>query len=142
MKKLIMCMYLILAVFCLGGCGNDKVADDVEIQIGESQNFSEEEIQDAVNLVKKKFNFQDCTLTKLWYDEEKAEQMKESYLNYGRGSINGVKAENIIVIHSEFDVDKSGRNPVFSPGTTYSNYSWTLIRNNKNSQWAIDDQGY
>lgn len=142
MRKLVMYICLILTVICLGGCGNNKATDNVEIKISESQYYSEDEIQEAINLVKKKFNFTDCTLTKLWYEEEKAEQMKEGYIHYGKGLNNGIKAENVIVIFSEFKVDESGKNPVLSPGATYSDYSWTLIRSNKNSQWAIDDQGY
>ena len=142
MKKVIMCMCLILIMLCLGSCGKNAATENVEIQIGESQRFSEEEIQDAVNLVKKNFNLTDCTLTKLWYDEEASGQIEEGYLHNGKGSINGVKPENVIVIFSEFQVGKSRENEIFEPGATYSDYNWTLIRNDKKSKWTIDDQGY
>lgn len=142
MKKIYKYIYLILIILCLGGCGVNKATENVEIKIGESQKFREEEIQEAINVVKKKFNIEDAILTKLWYEEESAEHIKEGYLHNGKGSNNGVKPENVIVILSEFEVGKSGKNPVLEPGATYSDYSWTLIRSGEKSQWAIDDQGY
>lgn len=142
MKKLVMCIYLSLTVLFFSGCDNSKATANVEIHIGESQYFSEAEIQEGINLVKEKFDFKDCTLLKLWYDEEKTEQMKEGYLNNGIGLVNKVKPENVIVILSNFKVDKAGKNPVFSQGATYSNYNWILIRDNKDSQWTISDNGY
>ena len=142
MKKIIIFLCLILSILCLSECGKNNATANVYIQIGASEEFSEEEIKEAIELVKRKFNFQDCKLTKLWYEEEKADQIRESYLNYGRGAINGVKKENVIVILSEFEVSKFGKNPVLNHGATYSNYGWTLIRSGEKSQWTIDDQGY
>ena len=76
------------------------------------------------------------------YDEEKSNYLVDSYLEYGRGSTNGVKAENVIVLLSNFDVDDSGDNYVLTPNSTYSDYSWTLIRDSKSSAWRIDESGY
>lgn len=77
MKKIYKYIYLILIILCLGGCGVNKATENVEIKIGESQKFREEEIQEAINVVKKKFNIEDAILTKLWYEEESAEHIKE-----------------------------------------------------------------
>lgn len=46
---------------------------------------------------------------------------------------------NIIVVFSEFDV--TGKNPVLSKGE-YKDYSWTLVRADKDREWKIEDQGY
>ena len=60
----------------------------------------------------------------------------------GRGSVNGVKPDNVIVLLSNFEVGDSGDNSVLNPNSTYENYQWVLIRDNKTSDWEIDDQGY
>ncbi|MEG2018040.1 MAG: hypothetical protein RR844_05520 [Clostridium sp.] len=86
MKKIFMYIYLILIILCLGGCGVNKATEDVEVNIGESTQFSEEEIQEAINIVKKKFKIEDAILTKLWYEEGSAEHIKEGYLHNGKGS--------------------------------------------------------
>ena len=59
-----------------------------------------------------------------------------------KGSENNVKSENVIVLISEFDVDDSGDNPVLNPGETYIDYNFILIRDDKNSDWRIDDCGF
>ena len=63
-------------------------------------------------------------------------------LGKGTVSVNKVKAENVIVLLSDFDVDNSGNNPVLNPGETYTNYNWILIRDDKNSDWKVDDCGF
>ncbi len=46
------CMFLTLWILCLGDCDNKGTAD-VKIRIGESPHFTEEEIAEVINLVKK-----------------------------------------------------------------------------------------
>ena len=104
--------------------------------------FTIEEITKAIDCVKQNFSFPACTLTKLWYDEEKSNSFTQDYLKYGKGSVNGAQAENVIVILSNFDVDSSGDNPVLNPNSTYTEYRWILIRDSKTSNWEIDDCGY
>ena len=112
------------------------------IDIGDSTKFTEEEINRAIEIVKDNFEFPASTLTKIMYNEEKAEKLTKVYLESGNGSVNGAKSENVIVLLSNFEVDDSGDNPVLNPGTTYENYQWILIRDDKKSDWKIDDQGY
>ncbi|NLK98829.1 MAG: DUF4829 domain-containing protein [Epulopiscium sp.] len=100
-------------------------------------------MNDAVNCVKEKFkDFEGCSLTKLWYDEEKTNNFIEGYLRGGRGSVNGAKAENVIVLLSNFDVDSSGGDGSLNPNSTYSDWNWILIRDSKASNWQVDDWGY
>lgn len=116
--------------------------DSLMINIGDSTKFTKEEINDAVDLVKESFGFPASTLTKIYYDEEKSNSCAQSYLQYGRGQENEVKAENIIVLLTDFDVDDSGDNPVLNADSTYEAYNWILIRDSKEDKWRIDDQGY
>ncbi|MCI6666871.1 MAG: DUF4829 domain-containing protein, partial [Romboutsia timonensis] len=126
----------------LVGCNQNNKPTDIKLDIGESTKFSKEEIDNAVDCLKRSFDFEACTLTKIYYNEEISNTAVEDYLQFGNGSVNKVKAENVIVLLSDFDVDNSGNNPVLNPGETYTNYNWILIRDDKNSDWKVDDCGF
>lgn len=141
--NLILSMCLMLTLLPLVSCEISEESKNVEIDIGQSTKFTKEEIEKAITEVIDNFDFPSCTLTEVSYDEEKSNQIIESYLSNGSGKINGAISENVIVLLSSFDVDDSGDNPVLEPNTTYSDYNFTLIRdNNKSSDWKIVDQGY
>ena len=135
-------MSVISVTFLLVGCDINDKNTNLVIDIGESTKFNKEEINSAIDCVKENFSFEACTLTKIYYDENKSNIEVENYMKYGRGSQNKVKPENIIVLLSNFDVDDSGDNPVLNPGETYTDYNFILIRDDKNSSWKIDDRGY
>lgn len=108
-----------------------------------SQKFTDEEINEAIEAVKKKFtDFEGCTLTEIYFDEEKNIRETFSYLSNGRGSVNGATEENVIILISSFDVDKNGGDGSFNANETYSDWMWILIRQDKNSPWVVDDWGY
>lgn len=143
MKKMVFSLCLILVVFSLVACKQDGRTNDVEVRIEKSNKFSEAEINNAIDSVKKKFeDFHGCNLTKLWYNEEKSNHIIEDYLKSGKGSENGVKAKNVIVLLSNFAVDSSGGDEGFNPNSTYSNWNWILIRDSKTGNWRVDDWGY
>ena len=142
MKKIFTYLSMILMIFSLVGCNQNNKPTDIKLDIGESTKFSKEEIDNAVDCLKRSFDFEACTLTKIYYNEEISNTAVEDYLQFGNGSVNKVKAENVIVLLSDFDVDNSGDNPVLNPGETYTNYNWILIRDDKNSNWKVDDCGF
>ena len=142
MKKIVIYLSMILMIFSLVGCNQNNKPTDIKLDIGESTKFSKEEIDNAVDCLKRSFDFEACTLTKIYYNEEISNTAVEDYLQFGNGSVNKVKAENVIVLLSDFDVDNSGDNPVLNPGETYTNYNWILIRDDKNSDWKVDDWGF
>ena len=142
MKKIFTYLSMILMIFSLVGCNQNNKPTDIKVDIGESTKFSKEEIDNAVDCLKRSFDFEACTLTKIYYNEEISNTAVEDYLQFGNGSVNKVKAENVIVLLSDFDVDNSGDNPVLNPGETYTNYNWILIRDDKNSNWKVDDWGF
>jgi len=133
MKKIVIYLSMILMIFLLVGCNQNNKPTDIKLDIGESTKFSKEEIDNAVDCLKRSFDFEACTLTKIYYNEEISNTAVEDYLQFGNGSVNKVKAENVIVLLSDFDVDNSGDNPVLNPGESYTNYNWILIRDDKNS---------
>lgn len=131
-----------LTCLITAACNNGVGSGEVIITIGESQKFSENELNEAINCVEEKFKeFKGCKLTDLWYDEEKSNLTIEGYMSNGHGSINGVKPEDIVVFFSNFDVDSSGGES-FNPNTTYSDWSWIIIRDSKTNKWELDDWGY
>ena len=142
MKKIFTYLSMILMIFSLVGCNQNNKPTNINVDIGESTKFSKEEIDNAVDCLKRSFDFEACTLTKIYYNEEISNTAVEDYLQFGNGSVNKVKAENVIVLLSDFDVDNSGDNPVLNPGETYTNYNWILIRDDKNSDWKVDDWGF
>ncbi len=143
MKKLIYALCVILLIFSLEACSQAGKTSQAAVSIEKSDKFTEQEINDAVSRVKEKFkDFKGCTLTRLWYDEEKSNSFIKGYMSNGKGSVNGVKAENVIVLLSDFKVDSSGHEGGFNPNSTYSDWNWILIRDSKTDSWRVDDWGY
>ncbi|RDY26261.1 DUF4829 domain-containing protein [Romboutsia weinsteinii] len=142
MKRIAIYLSMILLIFSLVGCNRNDESTNIKIDIGESTKFSEEEINKAVECLKRNFDFEASTLTKISYNEEISNTAIKNYLEFGNGAENKVKAENVIALVSDFEVDDSGDNPVLNPGETYTNYNWILIRDDKNSGWEIDEWGF
>ncbi|WP_430509241.1 DUF4829 domain-containing protein [Gottfriedia solisilvae] len=119
------------------------LTDKVEVRIEKSNQFTEDEINTAIKTVKERFKyFKGCQLTDIWYSEKESNAITEDYMKYGRGSENGVKEKNVIVLLSNFTVDSSGGDGSFEPNSTQSDWSWTLIRDSKNDKWQVDSWGY
>ena len=142
MRKITILLCIILSVFSLVACKQADKTDAVITEIEQSTKFNEEEITKAIDTVKNNFNFKGCTLTKVWYNEEKSNYFTKGYLATGKGSINNVTSENVIVLLSNFDVDSLGGDGSFEPNSTYGDWQWTLIRDSKTSDWKIDTWGY
>ena len=120
---------LLAAVLLLSGCG--KVSG-VKETIGPSAIYTEQEIENAMGVVKRQFSagFEGCVLLKLWYDEEVSLREADEWADqYG--------AKDAIVLQSDFYVTK---NRTFSSNTTMKNWSWILVRNN--GGWELKTSGY
>lgn len=64
-------MGIFLIVFSLVGCNQVGKTDNIKVTIGESEKFSEKEINQTIDSVKIKFKgFTGCKLTDIWYDEK------------------------------------------------------------------------
>lgn len=139
MKRIVKYLSMILVILLLVGCSKNT---NITIDIGESTKFSEKEINKAIYCLEKNFDFEASTLKKIYYDENKSNIAVENYLKFGRGSENEVEPKNVIVLLCDFYVDDSGDNPVLNPGETYTDYNFILIRDDKNSNWKVDDWGF
>lgn len=142
MKKVILFIGVMLLSFSLVACKQKNNVADVVEDHEELPDFKKEEIEKAKNTVKENFDFEGCTLKKVWYDEEKSKYVIGAYLETGKGSINGVEPENVIVVFTEFDVDSAGGDRSFEPNSTYTDWQFILIRDDKEDDWEIDTWGY
>ncbi|MCU9814485.1 hypothetical protein [Paraclostridium sp. AKS73] len=70
MKRVATYLIMILVVFISVGCNQNDKHTNLKVHIGESINFSDEEINKAVDCLKSNFDFEACTLTKIYYDEK------------------------------------------------------------------------
>ncbi len=143
MKKTIFSFSIIVVLLSILIYSQIGKTNNVQVSIGESTKFTEKEIDEAIGSVKKKFmSFQGCKLTELWYSESKSDRLIKDYLQYGKGSSNGIKEENVMVLLSNFEVNSSGGDGSFEPNSTQSDWQWILIRDSKSDRWRVDDWGY
>ncbi len=132
-----------------------------------NQPFTESEINSARAVVQEYFKAKTAhdkeaiiaTLTEhhntpntvFWQDEkielnnielDLTDETKNGYLTTGRGRVNGVSAENVIVFKADFTVSyNENEKSAFNVGR-YTDYAMILIRDNANGKWLIDDMGY
>lgn len=116
---------------------------DCEVIIGESELFSEKEIERAVAAVKTKFrDFEGCSLLKLEYDEEYRNDEVKHYMMTGSGAVNGVKEENVIFFKSSFYAEDPKGDSGLTDDLEYRGWNWIVIRNSKSGRWRVSDWGY
>lgn len=139
MKKILMILLSLLIIFNLSAC-NKGEESKIERNIGKSEKFSTEEINKGMVTVEQNFAFKDAELTKIYYDEEKSNEVVDVYKTNGRGALNDITPDNIMVIFTDFTVS-SDINEGLSEGE-YKAFNWILIREDKNSDWKVDDYGY
>lgn len=125
---------LMLAALLLTGCAKGNT-DYVKIEHGTSVLYTEDEIQDAMDLVLRQFQkgFEGCYMTELWYDEAASAEDAAAWAREH-------DAEEAIVLYCNYWVDGSGRNPTQNPNSMYKNWNWILIRNG--GKWELKDWGY
>lgn len=139
MKKILLTLLSLLIIFNLSAC-NKAEESNIERNIGKSEKFSTEEIDKAMVTVEQNFAFKDAELTRIYYDEEKSNEVVDVYKTNGRGALNDITPDNIMVIFTDFTVS-SDINEGLSEGE-YKAFNWILIREDKNSDWKVDDYGY
>ena len=134
MKRTGIALLLVLALL-LTGCGGKT--RQVVVEPWESQLYSDEDVQQAVDVVCRYFqqNFGGCTLVWLGYaGDERQEVFQEWAQQYDM--------DQVIILTSEFDVDgRGGAQRVLEPHATYTNFQWILARD-AGGTWQHKDHGY
>ena len=135
MKKLISILLLFIMLFTFTACGKGKIAD-AKITKVKSEIYTQKDIDEAISTTLEYFkeNFKGCTLTEISYiGDEKADEFREWQESY--------KKDEVIILISSFDVDKSGGDGSLNPNSTYTKWQWILARN-ENQNWEHMDHGY
>lgn len=135
MKNFFWLLIALCLLFALPACGGN--VQNVELaEWAPSELYTDEEIEDAVSVVKNYFRaeFSGCTLTHVRYPgDEAAAEFEEWAAQY--------EADEAIVLYSSFDVDASGGDGSLNPNSTYTNWKWVLIRND-GGRWEHKTHGY
>lgn len=141
----------------------DKIAENTEQAV--EMKFTEDEVKDAYAVVEEYFRAtqekdaeaflktwtpEHNTANVLYGDEirtlnsinySKNDPMRKLYVENGRGSINNTPINNVIVFRVNFNIKyPEGKSGSFEGD--YVDWSIILIRDNQDSPWLIDDQGY
>lgn len=135
-KRMILGAFFCVISTLTCACGKGGKIENTAKILSESEFYSEEEINEAMNQVMDYFEaeFEGCTLTQLEYEEElslsQAPEWEKQY-----------DADEVIVLTSSFDVDSSGGDGSFNPNSTYDGWQWILART-QDSAWEIKTYGY
>lgn len=134
MKKIVCIILCILLVFSLSACGGD--VSEVNTHNVNSEIYSQEDINAAIDTIKKEFkrNWDGCTLTEIYYAGDDSSKEHQDWADRNN-------ADEVIVLVSSFDVDSSGGDGSLNPNSTYSDWSWILVRTN-GGKWQHVDHGY
>lgn len=149
MKKLVIIVLALALILAAGYWFYDDVIDVGRIDkvkydaVHGSSLFTDEEINSAIEAVKKKFlDFEGCTLTEIHFDEEKSKAYAKHYVENGKGSQKGITENNVLVLLSSFTVDETGGDGSLNAGGNYTGWNWILIRDSEDADWVVDDWGY
>ena len=137
MRKIVCCTLIVCLAFLLTACSG--VARFATVQIGESEKFTKDEIKEAVQVVRESA-FESTFVTRIVYDEARSDAVVQGYMETGKGSINGVAADNVIVLFTDFVT--GGNTGALNPHDVYTGYNWILIRDGEGGVWTVDDCGY
>ena len=113
---------VILAVILVGVCAAVLRTGSTAVQIGESEKFNENELQNALSCIKK----EPITIEMLLYDEKQSEDI----LSRWEGA-SAYAPENLMAVCSDFRIETE----------SYQDYVWILGREDKSDNWKIIDSG-
>ena len=89
MKKIITVTLCIVLVLLFAGCGKNDDTSKVEIDYGASSVYSKEEIDSAIEIIKKQFaSFEGCDFPQSWSAPNQTGDATPSPLRFGRCRAN------------------------------------------------------
>ena len=114
----------------------DGDVSNVKIIPIESEIYSNEEINSAIDVILKEFkeNYNGCSLLEIKYI---GDEKNNDYIDW---TTRHNKSE-VIVFISNFKVGPNAGDGVLNPNSEYEGYSWILVRN-ENENWIYVDGGY
>lgn len=131
----VICIIGIAVYFLRAYIGGD--INNVNQSIPQSEVYSNQDIDDAMDIVKKKFKseFKGCALTDLWYDEDINISSSDEWARQ-------YNSHEAIILLSNFRVNSSGGDGSLNPNSKYTDWQWILVRDKENSKWTLKTWGY
>lgn len=98
--------------------------EGAEVAIRATETHTQEELQQAVNVVLEEFEaFYGCTLNRLWYDEAIAAPLEQE-----QAKARELEDGDVLVLLADFQSGKKRDYPWFEPNTHYVDYCFLLVR--------------
>ena len=125
-------LFVMTALLCLCLCSCIGDISDIKVDLGTSDLYSEKDLQDAADAIKKSFiNFEGCTLHSLTYAGDIRSEKEAQWDNY--------TYDEYVVFDSSFHSPKKSSG-AWTADTEYT-WSWILARN-KGAAWTLINYGY
>ena len=142
-KKSIIAICAVLVILILAAVlvltGNRGNVSNVNRVVGYSALYGENSINEAFDVIEKKFakDFEGCTLTELRYDKDVENRFAEEIEKYHKEN-----NQELIVVLSTFNTDEKGGDGSFNSNDTYDNWQWYLVKTTDKKSWEIVNWGY
>lgn len=142
-KKSIIAICAVLVILILAAVlvltGNRGNVSNVNRVVGYSALYGENSINEAFDVIEKKFakDFEGCTLTELRYDKDVENRFAEEIEKYHKEN-----NQELIVVLLTFDTDEKGGDGEVNPNATYTNWQWHLVKTKDKKNWEIISWGY
>lgn len=142
-KKSIIALCAVLVILVLAAVlvltGNRGNVSNVNRVVGYSALYGENSINEAFDVIEKKFakDFEGCTLTELRYDKDVENRFAEEIEKYHKEN-----NQELIVVLSTFNTDEKGGDGSFNSNDTYDNWQWYLVKTADKKSWKIINWGY
>ncbi len=122
----------------LFGCSKAGKINNVSVDYGKSVIYSEQDIDSAIDVIKKKFSsWEGCELHSITYS---GDGISKDSIDYCNELKEGAGYDESIVFKSSFRSPKNGGG-AWEPNQEYSNWSWYLARKD-NGEWNLLTWGY
>ena len=114
----------------------DGDVSNVKIIPMESEIYSNEEINSAINVILEHFkeNYNGCSLLKIGYI---GDEKNDEYIDWAERN----NKSEVIVFISDFKVAPNAGDGILNSDSEYKGYRWILVRN-ENENWTYADCGY
>ncbi len=120
-KKLVLLCLVVVSAFVAVGCREGDTEEVLE-EYGNSKVFAQEEIKNAMAVVKEDFkSFTGCKMMRIYYTDTNEDEEKK----------------DTILIHVDFIVDSKGGDGSFEPNEQCRGWTWQLKRENEKAGWTV-----
>ncbi len=109
----------------------NRIFREAVIDIPENTSNTDE----AIHLIEKDLitNMPYCRIVRLYEDDSAFKPLIQQYNNNGK--------ETLLLKMDFYVTDDAGSGP-YDPGVLNTEYSWLFVRNDENSPWSLESQGY